>query len=90
MSSKVNWIAPIVCIALTLYMIRPFSYPTILGGIAVTCGVGAIVFIVPVTASVASVKYTGLRNWGLIFILGWIAGNLILGALIMTFFIGNH
>jgi hypothetical protein len=80
-ASNFNWAAPIICVALSAYVLLPLSPLALVAWV--------IVFLIPVIASVVTVKFTQLKNWGLIFILGWILGLLILAVLIKTIF-GSH
>lgn len=82
-TSKANWIVAIICTLLTLYIVQPWrnifvSPMSALGSLA---GV-VIVLTIPIAASILTVRYTRFKNiWGLVFVVGWIIGQLILMAL---------
>lgn len=90
-TSKANWIAAIVCTFLTLYITQPWK--GFMGGFAGFVGTMipvALVLIIPVTASVLTVRYTRFKNvWGLVFVIGWILGFVLLLSVSAALFWGG-
>lgn len=85
---KANWVAAGIYTLLAFYLAQPWRSFSISFAAAFGAFMAVIIaLIVPIIASILTVRYTRFRNsWGVVFVIGWIIGEVLLVFVAMLIF----